>query len=91
MVPPGIPQDFLISVQQIDAALYRQALKSSLPMKAVVRYLTPALTTLCSLTFPSARITTEVMSSPGLRDQAMTSAQFVISPGKATFAYGASA
>jgi len=89
IVSPGSPQDFLITVQQIDAPPYRQALTSSVPMKAVVRYLTPALTTLCSLTFPSARITTEVMSSPGLRDQPMTSAQFVISPGKATFAYGA--
>jgi hypothetical protein len=89
IVPPNSSQDFLITVQQIDAAPYRQALKSSLPMKAVVRYLSPALTTLCSLTFPSARITTEVMSSLGLRDQPVTSAQFVISPGKATFAYGA--
>jgi hypothetical protein len=88
IVPPGNPQDFLISVQQIDAALYRQALKSSAPMKAVVKYLTPALTTLCSLTFPSARIKTEVMASPGLRDQPATPAQFMIAPGKATFAYG---
>ena len=89
IAPPGSPQDFLITVQQIDAPLYRQALKSSVPMKAVVKYLTPALTTLCSLTFPSARIKTEVMPSPGLRDQPATGAQFVISPGKATFAYGA--
>ena len=88
IAPPSSPQNFLITVQQIDAAPYRQALKSNLPMKAVVRYLTPALTPLCSLTFPSARITTEVMSSPGPRDP-VTSAQFVISPGKATFAYGA--
>jgi len=89
IVPPGNAQDFLISVQQIDAAPYRQALKSNVAMKAVVRYLTPAFTTLCRLTFPSARIKAETQSSPGPRDQAVTSAQFLITPGKATFAWGA--
>jgi len=89
IVPPSSPPDFLIAVSQVDAAPYRQALQSKVPMNAVVKYLTPALTPLCSLTFPSARITTEVLSSVGPRQPASTSAQFVISPGKPTFAYGA--
>jgi hypothetical protein len=73
-----------IVFQDVGANLKVPAVKAGLPMKAVVKYLTPAMTTLCSLTFTSARLAKEVFVTG-----ASTPAQFQVSPGKATFAYGA--
>jgi hypothetical protein len=66
-----------------DAQPYREALKAKTTMKATVKYLTPSLATLCSLTFPQARLTQEIATTD------FTSAKFEIASGRGTFSFGA--
>ena len=80
---PNLAQNFVISVQPVDAQPYREVLKAKTTMKATVKYLTPALTTLCSLTFPQARLTQEIPTT------GFTPAQFEIAPGRGTLTFGA--
>lgn len=80
---PNMAQNFVISVQPIDAQPYRDVLKTKMPMKATVKYLTPSLATLCSLTFPQARLTQEIPTT------GFQPAQFEIAPGRGTFNFGA--
>jgi hypothetical protein len=80
---PNMAHNFVISVQPVDVQPYREALKTKPTMKATVKYLTPSLTTLCSLTFPEARLTQEIPTT------GFTPAQFEIAPGRGTFNFGA--
>jgi hypothetical protein len=58
-------------------------MKAKTTMKATVKYLTPALSTLCRLTFPQARLTQEIPTT------GFTPAQFELAPGRGTFSFGA--
>ncbi len=89
ITPPGNVPDFLITVSQVDAAFYREALTSGLAMKAVIKYLTPAATTLCSLTFPFARLMNELPSSLDKHNPQVATTKFQVRAGKVTFNYGA--
>jgi hypothetical protein len=79
---PNAAQSFVISVQPIDAPAYRQALKANLALNATVKYLAPSLATVCSVSFPQARLTQEIPTN------SVGPAQFEIAPGRATFSYG---
>jgi hypothetical protein len=85
----GSVSDFLLTVSQVDAAFYREALASGLVTKAVIKYLTPALTTLCSLTCPFARLIKEIPTSIDKRNPQAATAKFQMLAGKVTFNYGA--
>jgi hypothetical protein len=80
---PKMARNFVVSVQPVDAQPYREALKAKTTMKATVKYLTPSLAILCSLTFPQARLTQEIATA------GFTPAQFEIAPGHGTLTFGA--
>ena len=80
---PNAAQSFVISVQPIDAPAYRQALRANMTLNATVKYLAPSLATVCSVSFPQARLTLEIPTN------SVEPAQFEIAPGRAMFSYGA--